>query len=57
MKTLTGLAKIEAKIEDAAKLLNPILADRRLSRLEIECRVHDALNALTVARAETEFLR
>lgn len=52
--TTDRLAKIEAKIEQAARDLHPILLadDHAASR-----RAHDALNALAVARLEVGLLQ
>lgn len=56
MITAERTAKIASKIEEAAKHLNPILAGGDLSTAEIQRRVHDALNSLTSALAQTHFL-
>lgn len=48
------LAKIERKIEDAAKLLHPILLGYELTHQKA---AHDALNALAAARLELGLLQ
>lgn len=59
MIAVDRLAKIEAKIEEAAKHLNPIMAGHDTTRpLGWHAQhVHDALNALTSALAQTHFLK
>lgn len=57
MNAADRLAKIERKLNDAARELNPLLATPAGSDSAVHYRVHDALNALAAAMLEVGLLQ